>query len=72
MNTMQKICLSLLLCGYLGICNGHLALFENGKAVEIFPYSADRYPPADQDALRDGIPYSTPLEKQRILENYLS
>lgn len=72
MKAFKKLCLCLILCGYLGIHNGYLALFESGRPVEVFPYSAKVYPPADKAALQRGIPYSTPLEKQRILEDFLS
>ena len=72
MKTFQRICLCLLLGGFLGIQNGQLALFEDCKPVKIFPYAAENYPPADQNALKRGISYKTPLEKQRILEDFLS
>ena len=72
MRILRKFCLCLLLLGYLGICKGHLALFENGNPVEIFPYAAQDYSPKDQAKLRQGIPYKTPSEKQRILEDFLS
>ncbi len=72
MKTFQKLCLCLLLGGFLGIYNGHLAIFETGKPTQVFPYAAENYPPCDQAALQQGIPYGTPLEKQRILEDFLS
>jgi hypothetical protein len=58
--------------GYLGISNGHLALFEENRPVQVFPYAVENYSYADQEALKKGIPYHTSLEKQRILEDYLS
>ncbi len=72
MKTFQRICLCVLLGGFLGVQNGHLALFEDRRPVEIFPYAAEHYSPTDQDALKQGIPYENPLEKQRILEDFLS
>ena len=58
--------------GYLGISNGHLALIEDNHPVQVFPYAAENYSYADQDALKKGIPYHSEQEKQRILEDYLS
>ena len=72
MRIFTTFCLCLLLCGYLGLHNGHLTLFEADKPMQIFPYAAENYSPADQAILQKGIPYTTPLEKQRILEDYLS
>ena len=72
MRVLRKFCLCLLLGGYLGLYNGHLALFESGQPVEIFPYAAESYSPVDRSLLTEGIPYETPLEKQRILEDFLS
>ncbi len=72
MGIFKNICLCALLCGYLGIHNGHLAFFENGKLTEVLPYPAELYSLTDQEALEKGIPYDTPLEKQRIIEDYLS
>ena len=72
MKVFRSIFLGLLLCGYLGIHNGYVALFEDSRAVKIYPYKAENYSPVDQAALKKGIPYGTALEKQRILEDYLS
>ena len=72
MGIFQNICLSLLLWGYLGISNGHLAFFEAGKPVDVLPYPAEGFSFSDQETLKKGIPYDTPLEKQQITEDYLS
>lgn len=64
----------ILLMGYLGLHNGYLALFEDGSSEPslILPYKAELYPQADQEALKQGIPYETQEELTRLLEDFLS
>lgn len=74
---MRKICLSLILsilCSYLGLHNGYLAIFNehDPTPVQVFPYRAENYPAADLDALRHGIPISSREALTRLLEDYCS
>ena len=64
----------ILLCGYLGLYQGNLALFLDGQThpVEIFPRTVQIYPEADRRALSQGIPFSSESEMHRLLEDYLS
>ncbi len=64
----------LLLLGYLGLYNGHLALWQdNCKTPEIvLPYNVESFPQADQIALKDGIPFKTEAELNRLIEDFLS
>ena len=68
------VLLLLLLCGYLGVYQGNLALFPSGQAqpTQVFPRAVSYYPEADQQALKAGIPYRTQAELTRLLEDYLS
>lgn len=73
---MKKISTLLvaLLCCYLGICNGHIALWTSGNDTPdyVFPYSAQLLPWQDQLALRQHIACPTQEELNRLLEDYLS
>ncbi len=71
---MKKQILSLLLAAisYLGIHNGHLAIFEDGKPLAVLPYRAEVYSQEDQDALRQGIPFENEKELCALLEDFLS
>lgn len=66
--------LLLLLCGYLGVYQGHLALYASGQSqpAQVFPQQVSYYPEADQQALKAGIPFHTEAEMNRLLEDYLS
>ena len=71
----MKSCFAvLLLCGWLGIYQGQLALWHAGDPlpVRIFQRTPDIYPEADQKALEKGIPFATESELNRLLEDYLS
>lgn len=65
---------ALLLCAYLGLHNGYLALFETGTdmPVQVFPYRAALYPKIDQAALEEGIPICSPAQLKARLEDFLS
>lgn len=65
--------LILLIC-YLGLHNGHLALFagRGTQPYQVFPYSSAIYPKLDQDALKEGIPFQSQSELTALLEDYLS
>lgn len=64
----------LLLCGYLGIYNGHLAIWyqDDPEPTAIFPYRETHYPDADRAALKKRIPFSDQKELTTLLEDYLS
>lgn len=69
----KQLLLFLLAC-YLGIHNGHLALFDEGSddPLLILPHRAEMYSQADQQKLARGIYYESPQELTRILEDFLS
>ena len=58
----------------LGIQDGNVALWEDGKAnpIRVFPYSANNLPPADREALEKGIHLDNKLQLIRLIEDYLS
>ena len=64
----------LLLSFYLGVYNENLAIWdtETKKPVFILPYKMKNYPEADQQKLREGIPFETPDELSALLEDYMS
>ena len=64
-----------LLFGFLlGVHNGNVALWEDGKAdpIRVFPYSASNLPTADRQALEKGIHLDNKLQLIRLIEDYLS
>lgn len=58
----------------LGSWKGYVALFDAGKAEpkQIFPYPVTSLPPADQQALEEGIIVRNDRDLQQLLEDYLS
>ena len=76
MNRMKRIpwCIPLLLGFILGSHNGYIALWEEGAAQprQIFPYAVTSLPPADQQALENGIRLKDAGELMQLLEDYLS
>ena len=71
---MKKLfSLFLLMSLYLGLHQEHLAVYsQNGNLKSILPYRAALYPKFDQQALKEGIPFSCPEELNRLLEDFLS
>jgi hypothetical protein len=74
---MKKIRLGLILsvlCCYLGLHNGYLAIFNehDPTPVQVFPFRVESYPASDQDALRHGIPITSRETLTRLLEDYCS
>ena len=74
---MKKIailyCITLL--GFLlGIHNGRIALWEDGKAepIKVFPYSASILPENDQAKLKAGIRFDSMQALFERMEDYLS
>ena len=74
MKKISTILTALLLCCYLGLYNGHIALWTSGSDMpdHIFPYSAQLLPWQDQLALRQRIACPSQEELNRLLEDYLS
>ena len=66
-------CITLL--GFLlGIHNGRIALWEDGKQtpIKVFPYSANLLPAKDRQALEKGIYFDSKQELIERVEDYLS
>lgn len=74
MKRTRHVAALLLLCCYLGLSGGHIALWESkdSEPAYVFPYSAQLLPQKDQKALYDGIPCPSREELNRLLEDYLS
>ena len=68
------ICTFLALYLILGCWKGYVALFEKGQTEprQIFPTALEALPPADQQALTDGIIVRNDRDLQQLLEDYLS
>ena len=58
----------------LGSWKGYVALFEKGHTEprQIFPTMVTSLPPADQEALEQGIIIRNERDLQQLLEDYLS
>ena len=58
----------------LGSWKGYIAIFNQGEAEprQIFPNTVASLPPADQEALNQGIPVRTEQQMQQLLEDCLS
>ncbi|MBE6982288.1 MAG: hypothetical protein E7437_08210 [Ruminococcaceae bacterium] len=69
----KKLLFFLLAC-YLGLHNGHLALFaeDASEPLLILPHKAEMYSQEDQKKLAQGIPYDSEEELAQILEDFLS
>ena len=63
---------AMLLSLILGSWKGYI--FNQGEAEprQIFPNTVASLPPADQEALNQGIPVRTEQQMQQLLEDYLS
>lgn len=70
----SSVIAALLLCAYLGLYNGYVALFNLGEDTpkEVFPYRAALYPQIDRQALEKGIPIHDPKQLKSRLEDFLS
>lgn len=64
----------LLLAFLLGSHKGYLALWKEDRPepFQIYPVKVDSLPPADQEALAQGIPARSDLELAELLEDFLS
>lgn len=58
----------------LGIHQGKVALWKDDdpKPVRVFPYSAQLLPPADRQALEEGIRFESLDDLMRVITDYLS
>ena len=58
----------------LGIRNGYIALWEDGRAepVRVFPYQAEALPSADRMRLEEGIRIDTADQLITLIEDYFS
>ena len=74
MKKYYLFCTTAILCCYLGVYRGHLALWQQPglQPERVFPYRADLFPDKDQTDLENGIPFSSEAELNRLLEDYLS
>lgn len=74
MKRLNGIFLSLLLGTILGTWKGYVALFDPGaqEPRQIFSYRVECLPPADQDALGQGILVRNDRDLAQLLEDYLS
>lgn len=74
MKKIRVLSVLVILCCYLGLHGGYLALWNSADAqpLQVFPYRAEGYPEADQKALRHGIPITSREELARLLEDYFS
>ena len=73
--SISRMISAVLLLGFLlGIHEGYVALWEDGKAepVEIYPYRAQYLPEADRQALEEGIRPQNERALQQLLEDFLS
>lgn len=74
MKLNRRLSLLLAFSLYLGLANGHLAIFskDDPRPLQILPYDAAVFSKADRQALEKGIPFSTAAELSRLLEDYTS
>ncbi len=68
----KKCFISCLLCLYLGIENGYLAITDSSGHCTSFPYRMELYTQQDQTLLRNGIPIENQSELSKVLEDYFS
>ena len=74
MQKRQLLGVFLALYVVLGSWKGYVALFNGGESEprQIFPNRVDSIPPADQQALEEGIVIRNDRDLQQLLEDYLS
>lgn len=71
----KEILMLILICGYtLGVWKGQVALWKDDRStpVRIFPCSIASLPPADQQALTQGITAESRYDLLHLLEDHLS
>ncbi len=74
MRLKQYLLVLLMLTMYLGLSNGHLAIYSSQDPcpLQILPYDAAMFCEADQQALAKGIPFTSAEELNKLLEDYTS
>ena len=74
MGSGRTLSLVLSLFVVLGSWKGYLALFDEDAAEprQIFPCKVETLPPADQQALENGIRIRNDRDLNRMLEDFLS
>ena len=74
MGMLRKILPMMALLLYLGVHDGHLALFRQGHnvPVQVYATAVSSYPLKDQQALTAGIPIKNNKHLAQLLEAYLS
>jgi len=74
MKKYYLLCTTAILCCYLGVYRGYLALWRQSglQPDRIYPYRTGLFPVKDQSDLERGIPFSSAAELNRLLEDYLS
>ena len=70
----RKIMTLILLGFLLGIQDGYIALWKDGRAepVEVFPFRAEMLPSDDQKTLEKGIRIRNADHLAQLMEDYLS
>ena len=73
MKIFRRILPMIVLLLYLGVHDGHLALFRQGHQVPVQVYSTgvSLFPKEDQQALTAGIPIKNTKHLSELLEAYL-
>lgn len=69
---VKRMVLCFMLCLYLGLQDGHLALRDGEGVRHIFPYRAELYTETDRALLRKGIPLPDREKLAAVLEDYFS
>ena len=72
MKIFPKLVIAVLLGLQLGLSEGYLAIFRDGKPERLLPYSQEVFTSADREKLTGGIPFSTEQELNRLLEDFTS
>ena len=74
MKFLKTLSFILIFSLYLGLSNGHLAIYSHAdtRPLQILPYDATMFSQVDTDKLQQGIPFSTAAELSKLLEDYTS
>lgn len=72
MKIFPKLVLTALLGLQLGLSEGYLAIFRNGKPEQMLPYSQEVFTENDREKLTRGIPFSSEQELNQLLEDFTS
>ena len=69
---IRPVIVCAMLCLYLGVQDGHLALMDGEDPAYIFPYRAELYTETDRALLQQGIPLPGDEDIAAALEDYFS